>query len=103
MDNDILPGLLAAYAVRLPVFAVGLAGLGLVLARRRRLRRAAGPAAAGLAALLADAAAGPVLTHWLPRALIARGWHVAEVGNVVQGVAAARSAAMAVGIVLLVM
>jgi len=103
MGSDNLPELLAAYAVQLPALAVFVAGLGFVLARRRRYPRAAQPAAVGLAVLLADAAAGPALTHELPRALITRGWHIADIGGVVQGVAAARSAALAAGVVLLLM
>jgi hypothetical protein len=103
MGDDVLADVLAGLAVQLPVFAVGAAGIGLAVARRRRHPRAARLAAAGLAVLLAHAAAGPVLTVWLPRALIRQGQHVAAVGAVTQAVAAARSAVLAAGLVLLVM
>jgi hypothetical protein len=103
MGDDLLADVLAALAVQLPVFAVGAAGIGLAVARWRWHPRASLLAVAGLAVLLIDVAAGTVLVRWLPPELIRQGRHVAEVGSVMQAVAAARSAGAAAGLVLLLM
>jgi hypothetical protein len=103
MGDNLAADLLAAYAVQLPLFAVCLVGLGVALARWRRHPRVSLAAAAGLLVLLAAAAAEPVVTLWLPRALIHQGRHIAEVGPVMQKAEAARYAVAAVGVVLLLM
>src|SRR5690242_8194594 len=103
MGDNLAADLLAAYAVQLPLLAVYLVGLGVALARWRRHPRVSLVAAAGLLVLLAAAASEPMVTLWLPRALIHQGRDIAEVGSVMRKAESARYAVAAVGMVLLLM